>query len=73
MSELEDQVKKIDISGQINITKVIDQLKFKDKELASLKVIEKNYNDQLTLVGEVSSKKEVEWQKKLNKEVEIKK
>ncbi len=73
MSELEDQVKKIDISGQINITKVIDQLKFKDKELASLKVIEKNYNDQLTLVGEVRSKKEVEWQKKLNKEVEIKK
>ena len=73
MSELEDQIKKIDISGQINITKVIDQLKFKDKELASLKVIEKNYNDQLTLVGEVSSKKEVEWQKKLNKEVEIKK
>lgn len=73
MSELEDQVKKIEISGQINITKVIDQLKFKDKELASLKVIEKNYNEQLTLVGEVSSKKEVEWQKKLNKEVEIKK
>lgn len=59
MSELEDQVKKIDISDQINITKVIDQLRQKDKELASLKVIEKNFNEQIMLVGEVSGKKEV--------------
>jgi hypothetical protein len=39
LSELEDQVKKMDISDQINITKVIDLLKQKDKELASLKLI----------------------------------
>lgn len=73
LSELEDQVKKMDISDQINITKVISQLKEKDKELASLKVIQKNFNDHINLNEEVNGKREYQLQRKLNKEVEVKK
>ena len=37
MEELEEQVKKIDISEHINVTKIIDMLSTKDKELEALK------------------------------------
>lgn len=63
----------MDISDQVNITKVIEQIKQKDKELASLKVIQKNFNEHINLAEEVNGKREHQWQKKLNKEVEIKK
>ena len=63
----------MDISDQINITKVIDLLKQKDKELASLKLIQMNFDNHINLTEEVHGKKDHQWQKKLNKEVEIKK
>ena len=47
MEELEYQVKKIDISEHINITKVIDLLSNKDRELTELKRVEKNFDEKL--------------------------
>jgi len=51
----------MDISDHININKVIDQLKTKDREITHLRVIEKNFNDSLHKAEEITSQVENRW------------
>ncbi|CDW75699.1 UNKNOWN [Stylonychia lemnae] len=72
LEELEHQVKKIDISEHINITKVIDMLSTKDKELSQLKKNEKNFEERLQQIQFKTQKEKHRMHQKYDKEVEMK-
>jgi hypothetical protein len=65
-------VKKIDVAEHVNITKVIDMLSVKDKELAHLKNAEKTFDQRLVKIQVKNDKEQQRVMKQYQGEIQMK-
>ena len=65
-------MKKIDVAEHVNITKVVDMLSAKDKELAQLKNGEKNFEERVKRIKSKNMKEKEKMNRQIEQEVIMK-